>query len=158
MPKTDKSEEAPSAELVQIQELYEMMVTEGLDVLELKDADQRIRLSRALPMHIGPMHHARPHAAVATVTGNGPAPVALDSRESIKAPLAGVFYRASSPTGAAFAKEGDVVQAGQTLCIVEAMKVMNEIKAEKACRIAKIAAENARPVTVGQPLFWIEPA
>ena len=76
----------------------------------------------------------------------------------IPTPLAGVFYRASSPTSAPYAKEGDVVEPGQTLCIVEAMKVMNEIKAETRCRIVKIVAENGRPVTAGQALFQVEPA
>ena len=76
--------------------------------------------------------------------------------EAITSPLAGVFYRASSPSTPPFSKEGDTVEVGQTLCIVEAMKVMNEIKAEKRCKILKIGAENSRPVTAGQPLFWIE--
>ncbi len=73
-------------------------------------------------------------------------------------PLAGVFYRTPSPTSPPFVKEGDIVDAGQTLCIVEAMKVMNEIKAEKRCCIVKIVAENSRPVTAGQALFHVEPA
>ena len=80
------------------------------------------------------------------------------TQETIKAPLSGVFYRSNSPTRPPFVNEGDVVEPGQTLCIVEAMKVMNEINAEKRCRIVKITAENSRPVTVEQDLFWIEPA
>jgi len=156
--KADKSNgKAESTELAEIKALYEVMVAEGLDVLELKDDDERILLNRQkrmastpIPVSRGAVRHAGPTS--------GAAPTAAPSNESIKAPLAGVFYRAGAPTRPPFSKEGDVVDAGQTLCIIEAMKVMNEIKAEKRCRIVKITAENSRPVTVEQDLFWIEPA
>jgi acetyl-CoA carboxylase biotin carboxyl carrier protein len=75
--------------------------------------------------------------------------------ETINSPLAGVFYRASRPDAEPFVKESDQVTEGQTLCIVEAMKLMNEIGAERACKISKILVENAEAVEEGQPLFLI---
>ncbi|NMA28843.1 MAG: hypothetical protein GX934_13895, partial [Burkholderiales bacterium] len=70
--------------------------------------------------------------------------------------LAGVFYRASAPGAAPFVQEGDTVACGQTVCIVEAMKQMNEIKAEEPCRILKVLVADAQVVQAGQPLFQIE--
>ncbi|MFQ6616902.1 MAG: acetyl-CoA carboxylase biotin carboxyl carrier protein [Fidelibacterota bacterium] len=75
----------------------------------------------------------------------------------IRAPMVGTFYRAASPDAPPFASEGDHVTAGQTLCIIEAMKIMNEIESEVTGRVAKILAENAQPVEYGHPLFVIEP-
>ncbi len=69
----------------------------------------------------------------------------------------GVFYRSSSPQSPPLAKEGDVVAQGATLCIIEAMKVMNEIKSETRCKVVKILVENGKPVTKGQDLFHVEP-
>jgi acetyl-CoA carboxylase biotin carboxyl carrier protein len=76
---------------------------------------------------------------------------------SIEAPMVGTFYRASAPDAAPFVSEGDVVKEGQVLCIIEAMKLMNEIEAKAAGRIAKILVENAQPVEYGQPLFLVDP-
>jgi len=144
-----------------LQSLYDLMVEEGLDTLEYKSADTRIRLDRrptqtvsVAPTHRTPSHrsssdHSRPVAAAVP---------AAETADAITTPLAGVFYRTPSPTSPPFVKEGDTVEVGQTLCIVEAMKVMNEIKADKRCRIAKIVAENSRPVAAGQALFHVEPA
>ena len=76
----------------------------------------------------------------------------------IKSPLAGVFYRAPSPQAAPFAKEGDDVTPDKTLCIIEAMKVLNEINAGTTGRILKIMVENGKPVQAGQTLFLVDPA
>ncbi|MCS7231692.1 MAG: biotin/lipoyl-containing protein [Elusimicrobiota bacterium] len=76
--------------------------------------------------------------------------------EEILSPLNGVFYRSPSPGAAPFVKEGDVVSAGSVLCIIEAMKVMNEIKAEKKCKILKVLCENGSSVSVGTKLFLVE--
>lgn len=82
---------------------------------------------------------------------------AVSNAKTIPTPITGVFYRASSPQSPPFVKEGETVNAGSTLCIVEAMKVMNEIKAESRCKILKILVENGKPVTLKQPLFEFEP-
>jgi len=157
----DTDKPAGSPEVQRLQDLYELMIREGLDSLELKDQDGRIRLSRRV--HSAPVAMAIPRAAPKSAEPEaspepGAPEAAPDSQNAISAPLAGVFYRASSPTSAAFVKEGDAVEVGQTLCIVEAMKVMNEIKAESRSRITKILIENGRPVSAGQPLFQVEPA
>lgn len=78
--------------------------------------------------------------------------------KTISTPITGVFYRSSSPQSPPFVKEGETVNASSTLCIVEAMKVMNEIKAEMQCKIIKILVENGKPVTLGQGLFEVEPS
>jgi acetyl-CoA carboxylase biotin carboxyl carrier protein len=157
--KAEKNEGALAAEVAELKELYDVMLEEGLDILELKDEDGRIHLSRQQVMAPSYINLGRgQHASRATSHApEAPKEIAA-AQETIKAPLSGVFYRSNSPTRPPFTKEGDVVEPGQTLCIVEAMKVMNEIKAEKRCRIVKITAENSRPVTVEQDLFWIEPA
>lgn len=160
MSKEDKTPgpESINGDAKLLQELVDLMKDEGLGVLELKDEDRHIKLIRSgssrrdIPLHL---------AAAPTAAPAGPAPEAAAPAEppaGIVSPLAGVFYRASSPSTPPYVKEGDLVEAGQTLCIVEAMKVMNEIKADARCRIVKIAAENSRPVTAGQTLFVTEPA
>ena len=79
------------------------------------------------------------------------------THKSILSPIMGIFYRASSPQSAPFAREGDTVNAGQTLCIVEAMKVMNEIKSDVHGKVVRILAENGKPVTKGQEIMHVEP-
>jgi acetyl-CoA carboxylase biotin carboxyl carrier protein len=90
-------------------------------------------------------------ASVVEVSSTGAALV------TIEAPMVGTFYRASSPSADPYVREGDVVKEGQILCIVEAMKLMNEIESKASGRIAKILVENGQPVEYGQPLFLIEP-
>jgi acetyl-CoA carboxylase biotin carboxyl carrier protein len=88
-------------------------------------------------------------------------PVVVDAAPatsvSIEAPMVGTFYRASSPTAEPYVREGDLVKEGQILCIIEAMKLMNEIESKAAGRVAKILVENGQPVEYGQPLFLLEP-
>jgi acetyl-CoA carboxylase biotin carboxyl carrier protein len=105
---------------------------------------------------------AAPSPAVVAVPALAhPAPVtdvaAATSAVSIEAPMVGTFYRASSPTAEPYVREGDAVKEGQILCIIEAMKLMNEIESRTGGRIAKILVENGQPVEYGQPLFLIEP-
>jgi acetyl-CoA carboxylase biotin carboxyl carrier protein len=91
-----------------------------------------------------------------------PAPVveaaAAAKLTTIEAPMVGTFYRASSPTADPYVREGDVVKEGQILCIIEAMKLMNEIESKASGRIVKILVENGQPVEYGQPLVLIDPA
>ena len=84
------------------------------------------------------------------------APAAPDKSKLIESPIVGTFYRSATPGAEAFVKVGDKVEADQTVCIVEAMKVMNEIKAEKSGVIKEILVENGQPVEFGQPLFVLE--
>jgi acetyl-CoA carboxylase biotin carboxyl carrier protein len=132
-----------------------------LDELRLTEAevtlgDVRVRVQRAAP----------PPPAPAVAAAPGPPahaePVVLVERPSnvvtVEAPMVGTFYRASSPTAEPYVREGDLVKEGQIVCIIEAMKLMNEIEAKTAGRISRILAENGQPVEYGQPLFLIEPA
>jgi acetyl-CoA carboxylase biotin carboxyl carrier protein len=83
--------------------------------------------------------------------------VPMAASVTIEAPMVGTFYRASSPTAEPYVREGDLVKEGQILCIIEAMKLMNEIESRAAGRVIKILVDNAQPVEYGQPLFLIEP-
>ena len=105
------------------------------------------------PAMLAPMLSAAP-AASASASSATPSAPAL-SGETINSPLAGVFYRSPRPDADPFVEDGTNVADGQVLCIVEAMKLMNEITAERACKIVKILVENAEAVEEGQPLFLI---
>ena len=85
------------------------------------------------------------------------AAVAPETLVTVEAPMVGIFYRASSPTAEPYVREADVVKEGQVLCIIEAMKLMNEIEAKAGGRVVKILVENGQPVEYGQPLFLIDP-
>ena len=109
---------------------------------------------------------ARPAAPVpAPVAAPEPAQVVVQTPAAenanyteIKAPMVGTFYRSPSPEADMFVKEGDVVSKGQTLCIIEAMKLMNELEADVSGRIVKVLVDNAQPVEYNQPLFLIDPS
>jgi acetyl-CoA carboxylase biotin carboxyl carrier protein len=85
------------------------------------------------------------------------ATTAADHLKPITAPMVGTFYRAANPDAPPFVREGDTIQVGQTVCIIEAMKLFNEIQSEVAGRVIKIVADNGAPVEYGQPLFLVEP-
>jgi acetyl-CoA carboxylase biotin carboxyl carrier protein len=98
-----------------------------------------------------------PAAAVQKVSAPEPAKESSVKTVEIKSPMVGTFYRAPSPEAAPYVEVGQVVEPGQVICIVEAMKLMNEIKAEVKGKILEILADNAEPVEFGQPMFLIEP-
>lgn len=127
--------------------------------IDYEDASVKIHITFDPPPSpvVAPTYIQAPHApsapaATATPTSESKAP---DNAETINSPLAGVFYRAPRPDADPFVEEGSNVAAGQVLCIVEAMKLMNEITAERPCKIVKILVENAEAVEEGQPLFVI---
>ena len=139
----------------EIQELVEILTEQNLNEIEVQRGDLRIRIRRE-------------SAAVVSVpapssTGPGQGPEATgDSveRESVvtvTSPVVGTFYRSSSPDVEPYVEEGDLVSRGQILCIVEAMKLMNEIESEVDGRVVKVLVENEAGVEFGQPLFVIEP-
>jgi acetyl-CoA carboxylase biotin carboxyl carrier protein len=135
--------------------LRELELTE----IEASVGQVRVRLQRALPPLAPagpplPVAAAGPLPAPGTVADAAPAAAVV----TIEAPMVGTFYRASSPGAEPYVGEGDVVKEGQILCIIEAMKLMNEIEARTAGRIVKILAENGQPVEYGQPLFHVEPS
>ena len=152
-----------------IRKIIEMMKQNELSEFELQDEGFRIAIKRRhgeeskVMVSPPPMAHAphlgMPPAAVApsAETQPGVAP-AEDPGETIRSPMVGTFYRAPSPESDPFVSVGDEVTEDTVVCIVEAMKVMNEIKAEVRGTVRKILVENATPVQFGQPLFIVDPA
>jgi acetyl-CoA carboxylase biotin carboxyl carrier protein len=141
-----------------VNSLYELMKTEKLEELEVKDEDSYIYLKRKgkTQKHQTFASHAVVDA-YAVERGQSQNPEEkVAAGDTVKSPITGIFYRAPSPASPPFAKEGDVVAAGKTLCIVEAMKVMNEVKAETGMKIIKILVENGKPITAEQDLFLVE--
>ncbi|MCL2144216.1 MAG: acetyl-CoA carboxylase, biotin carboxyl carrier protein [Endomicrobia bacterium] len=143
-----------------VKSLYEIMKDEKIEELEVNSKDYKLCIKRKNPDEVKQFAAAAPvktQAAAAEVqTEQQPKHEAAVSGETIKSPITGVFYKSPSPSSPAFAKEGDIVETGKTLCIVEAMKVMNEIKATFKVKIVKILAENGKPVNSGQDLFEVE--
>jgi acetyl-CoA carboxylase biotin carboxyl carrier protein len=126
----------------------------GLSEIDVTVGDVRVRLQR------GGVVSAPVAAAPAVASVERPAAAEIESASgvTIEAPMVGTFYRASSPTADPYVSEGDLVKEGQILCIIEAMKLMNEIESKVAGRVVKIFVENAHPVEFGQSLFLIDPA
>jgi oxaloacetate decarboxylase alpha subunit len=148
--------------LVELTRRLAAVATElGLTEIEIESAGTRLRVQRAGPS-TAPIVHAvaTPMAPPPPTTAEAAvvADVAPPSAITIEAPMVGTFYRASAPTADPFVREGDVVKEGQVLCIIEAMKLMNEIESKAAGRIIKILVDNGQPVEYGQALFLIEPA
>ena len=137
-------------------ELVELATEHGLAELEVEQGGLRVRIVREHPPAAG----APAGAAPAGASGQA-APAVIEEHAAnlvrMEAPMVGTFYRAPSPNAAPFVNEGDAVKEGQVLCIIEAMKLMNEIESRVAGRVIKILADNAQPVEYGQPLFLIEP-
>lgn len=148
-------------EVREIKDLAELMREAGLIELEIENKQGRVRLVR------GDLAAARPAAAPAPPTTLAAAAPARADGSGIElaagqtmmvSPMVGTFYRSPSPESPPFVQEGDTVRKGQTLCIIEAMKMMNEIEAEIGGRLVRILAENGQPVQYGQALMVIESA
>jgi len=154
-------------EIEQIEQLLQFMTEHNLEEFEYSRGDLRIRLKKP---GAAPVVAARPAAEI-IVPAAVPAPVAPAAESAVeadlrggedlflvKSPIVGTFYGSPSPGAEAFVKVGSYVEAGQTLCIVEAMKLMNEIESETSGEVLRIFAENGQPVEYGQPLFGIRPS
>jgi acetyl-CoA carboxylase biotin carboxyl carrier protein len=161
--------------LKEIKELVEFLVEKDIAEFELERGDVKIRMRRpsdsapppppqVIQIPAGPLLHQAPPFPAQTapsLQGAPAAPVAPAVRDeefhSVKSPIVGTFYDAPSPGSPPFIKIGDVVEAGQVLCIVEAMKLMNEIESDVAGEVVKKFATNGQPVEYGQALFAIRP-
>jgi len=139
------------------EQVVELAVAHDLAELEIESMGLRVRVVRghapvtvAAPPAAVPASLSQPEAA-------GQAAELVPGGIIIEAPMVGTFYRATNPEATPFVSEGDTVKEGQTLCIIEAMKLMNEIESKVAGRVVKILVENAQPVEFGQPLFLVEP-
>ena len=147
-----------------VKKLIELLEESNIDEIEIKEGEESVRISRyssQAPAPVAaPVMAAAPAAPVAAVAA--PAPVAAAAAEAeedghaVTAPMVGTFYSAPSPGSADFVQLGDRVNVGDTLCIVEAMKMMNPIEAEVSGTIKSIRAQNGDPVEYGQTLFMID--
>jgi acetyl-CoA carboxylase biotin carboxyl carrier protein len=139
-----------------IKKLIEIIEESDIAEMEIKEGEEFIRISRYSAAPAAVAYAPAPIAAAVTT-----APLALAAEEKIsghvvKSPMVGTFYRSASPGSKVFVEEGQTVQVGDTLCIIEAMKILNQIESDKSGTISKILVENAEPVEYGQPLFIVE--
>ncbi|GBC83131.1 Biotin carboxyl carrier protein of acetyl-CoA carboxylase [bacterium HR10] len=156
----------------ELKEIIRLVAEKEFAEFELEQPDFKLRIRRTLPPAIHPVesHSAHPMSPPpvgespsappqALVTAVEAAPPVEDEKQYhiVTAPLVGTFYRAPSPTASPFVEIGDHVEPGTVLCIIEAMKLMNEITADVAGEVVKIYVENGQPVEYGQPLFAIKP-
>lgn len=143
-----------------VKKLIEMLEESSLAEIEIREGEEAIRISRssttgAPVVHMTPAHVAPTHVAPAPAAG-APAPATLPPGHAVASPMVGTFYRSSTPGAAPFVDVGSQVNVGDTLCIIEAMKMMNEIESDKAGVIKAILKENGQPVEYGEALFIIE--
>ncbi|MBB5281896.1 acetyl-CoA carboxylase biotin carboxyl carrier protein [Rhabdobacter roseus] len=156
-------------ETKEIQKLIDFIAQSGLDEVNIETADLKIKVKRnATPGVAAPAPVASPAPSIASPAPSiaasatppaEPKPALTDETKylTIKSPMIGTFYRASSPETPALVNIGDEVKPGKPVCIIEAMKLFNEIESEIAGRVVKVLVENATPVEFDQPLFLVEP-
>jgi acetyl-CoA carboxylase biotin carboxyl carrier protein len=143
-----------------IKKLIDLIEESDIAEIEISEGEESVRISRY--SSVAPVQYAAPVVAAAPATAAIAAPVAVAPVEEkitghvVKSPMVGTFYRSASPGSAAFVEVGQSVSVGQTVCIIEAMKILNQIEADKSGKIKQIMVENAHPVEYGQPLFIIE--
>ena len=146
-----------------VKKLIELLEESGIAEIEIKEGEEAVRISR---MPTGAYATHAPAPMLMAAPAPLPAPVAIAPAEVVAkpranehvvtAPMVGTFYAAPTPGAKAFVDIGDEVKAGQVLCIIEAMKMMNQIEADKGGRVTSVMAQNGDPVEFGQPLFVIE--
>ena len=145
-------------DLRKLKTLIELVESSGIAELEVSEGEERVRITRSLPSGQHTVASvASVHDAGAVPGGETPLPVVPAAAEGhlVKAPMVGTFDRAAAPGSASFVEVGDVVEAGDPLCIIEAMKLMNEIEADQAGIVKAILVENGQAVEYGQPLVII---
>lgn len=152
-------------DLRKLKTLIDLVSESNISELEITEADGKVRIVKSDPaaaIAVQPVYAAAPVMPVVTAAAAAPvaaaaAPAApVETGHVVKSPMVGTFYRASSPNAKPFADIGQQVKEGEAICIIEAMKIMNEIEADKSGTITKILAENGQAVEFGQPLFVIE--
>jgi len=149
-------------DLRKLKKLIDLVEESGISELELTEGEEKVRISRALMHSAAPVTHyvsapQQPQAAPAPTAPAvaAPAAPAVEDGQIVKSPMVGTFYRASSPDAKAFVDVGSSVSSGDTLCIIEAMKLLNEIESDYSGVVKKIFVENGQPVEYGEPLFLI---
>lgn len=141
-------------DLRKIKTLIDLVQQSGIDELEISEGEEKVRISRGrqaghAPAAMAPAHVIVPAAEVA------PAEPAAPEGHAINSPMVGTFYRSAAPGSKPFVEIGQAVKVGDTVCIIEAMKLLNEIEADQDGIIKAILAENGQPVEYGQPLFVV---
>jgi len=145
-----------------VKKLIELLEESGISELEISEGEESVRISRhprmgQAPMTIAaPLVQPAPQAAVSAPPATAAERVARKDDQTVTSPMVGTFYSAASPGAKPFVEIGSEVKIGQVLCIIEAMKMMNQIESDKAGRVTAIIAKNGDPVEFGQPLFIIE--
>jgi acetyl-CoA carboxylase biotin carboxyl carrier protein len=150
-----------------VKKLIELLEESGIAEIEIKEGEESVRISRQQTGHMQPMMHyaaapmqamqGAPAATAAATSAAVAAPAAVNKNEhTVTAPMVGTYYASASPGAKGFVDIGSEVAVGDTLCIIEAMKMMNQIESDKAGRVTAILAKNGEPVEFGQPLFIIE--
>ena len=145
-------------DLRKLKTLIDLVETSGIAELEIQEGEERVRITRApVQGQQTVMFQPAPQVAAPAPAAAVPAEIVvpIDEGHAVKSPMVGTFYRSASPGAAPFVEIGDTVAQGDTLCIVEAMKLMNEIEADANGTIKAVLAENGQPVEFGQPLFLI---
>jgi acetyl-CoA carboxylase biotin carboxyl carrier protein len=153
-------------DLRKLKTLIDLVSESNVSELEITEAEGKVRIVKSAPATAvaqvmavapaAPMPAALAQPAADTVAAALAAPVAEPTGHIVKSPMVGTFYRSSSPGAKAFAEIGQTIKEGETICIVEAMKILNEIEADKSGTITQILVENGQAVEYGQPLFVIE--
>lgn len=147
-----------------LRSLVKIITDTDITEFEIENAEEKILIKRGpdkeYVQFAAPMGSAAPaapaHVAAPAAAAVAAEPVVDDKYETINSPIVGSFYRKPSPEADAFAEVGAIVEAGQTVCLVEAMKLFNEIEAEFKCKIIEILKDDAAPVEFGEPLFKVE--
>jgi acetyl-CoA carboxylase biotin carboxyl carrier protein len=168
-----KTSQAPQSSkpgnLVQLEQVFELMGKHGIAEIEWETQDTRlhVRTPAACVGAAAPLQYAAapaPAPSAAPKSAAAPAPAAeaphagalAANQKQILSPFVGTFYRSPSPTAESYVKEGQLVKRGDVLCIIEAMKLMNEIESEFSGKLVSVLVENGQPVEFGEPLFLIE--
>jgi len=157
-------------EIKDLKTLIKLVTDTDITEFEMENAEEKILIKRGPDKEFVQVAAPQMMAAPAVAPAVAPAPAAPaaagaadtpaaqdDKYETINSPIVGTFYRKPSPDADPFTKEGAIVEKGQTICLVEAMKLFNEIEAEFKCKIVEILKEDASPVEFGDPLFLVEP-
>ncbi|MGH9367278.1 MAG: acetyl-CoA carboxylase biotin carboxyl carrier protein [Thermoanaerobaculia bacterium] len=149
-------------DLRKLKKLIDLVQASGIAELEITEGEEKVKIVRGGQVEISPSGAPVPAAAPAVTAPQGaqapPTPESAPAPEGhvVKSPMVGTFYRAPSPDAEPFVEIGDTVKAGQTICIIEAMKLMNEIEADQDGVIKAILVENGQPVEYGEPLLVFE--
>ncbi|KQB60219.1 MULTISPECIES: acetyl-CoA carboxylase biotin carboxyl carrier protein [Acidovorax] len=150
-------------DLRKLKTLIDLVSESNVSELEITEAEGKVRIVKSVGGVVqqyvpAPMQAPAPPASAAAQVAELPAPSApaVPSGHIVKSPMVGTFYRSSSPGAKAFVEVGSQVKEGETICIIEAMKILNEIEADKSGTVTRILGENGQAVEYGQPLFVIE--